>query len=304
MSILQARRYLSKVLAALTYQPLDATLTSLSALGTAANKLPYTTGVDTWAETDFTAAARTVLDDATVGAMLATLGGQPLDGDLTTIAGLTATTDNFIQSKSSAWASRTVAQVLTDLAAAGTTFQPLDATLTALAGLNSTAGMVVETGADAFTKRSLGGAGLAVASNADGASANPTITVTAAVQSDQETGTSTTVAVVPGVQHFHPSAAKCWAYVTVSAGTPTLQTSFNITSITDTALGDLTITIATDFSVANWSSVATGGAAAVTTARLVLVVAKAVGSVELGCNNAAGTAADPSEWNFAGYGDQ
>lgn len=40
---------------------------------------------------------------------------QPLDSDLTTIAGLTATTDNFIQSKSSAWASRTVAQVKTDL---------------------------------------------------------------------------------------------------------------------------------------------------------------------------------------------
>jgi len=40
---------------------------------------------------------------------------QPLDSDLTTIAGLTPTTDNFIQSKSGAWASRTVAQVYTDL---------------------------------------------------------------------------------------------------------------------------------------------------------------------------------------------
>lgn len=41
---------------------------------------------------------------------------QPLDADLTTIAGLTATTDNFLQAKSSAWASRTIAQVITDLA--------------------------------------------------------------------------------------------------------------------------------------------------------------------------------------------
>lgn len=41
--------------------------------------------------------------------------GQPLDSDLTTIAGLTATTDNFIQSKSSAWASRTPTQVAADL---------------------------------------------------------------------------------------------------------------------------------------------------------------------------------------------
>lgn len=45
---------------------------------------------------------------------------QPLDTDLTTIAGLTATTDNFIQAKSSAWASRTVAQVKTDLGLTGT----------------------------------------------------------------------------------------------------------------------------------------------------------------------------------------
>jgi hypothetical protein len=44
---------------------------------------------------------------------------QPVDSDLTTIAGLTATTDNFIQSKSGAWASRTVAQVSTDLQGTG-----------------------------------------------------------------------------------------------------------------------------------------------------------------------------------------
>ena len=47
-------------------------------------------------------------------------GYQPLDADLTTIAGLTATTDNFIQSKAGAWASRTVAQVKTDLGLTGT----------------------------------------------------------------------------------------------------------------------------------------------------------------------------------------
>jgi hypothetical protein len=45
---------------------------------------------------------------------------QPLDADLTTIAGLTATTDNFLQAKAGAWASRTVAQVKTDLGLTGT----------------------------------------------------------------------------------------------------------------------------------------------------------------------------------------
>jgi hypothetical protein len=43
-------------------------------------------------------------------------GKQPLDADLTTIAGLTATTNNFIVAVSSAWASRTPAQVKTTLA--------------------------------------------------------------------------------------------------------------------------------------------------------------------------------------------
>ena len=41
---------------------------------------------------------------------------QPLDADLTTIAGLTPTTDNVIQSVAGAWASRTMAQLRTALA--------------------------------------------------------------------------------------------------------------------------------------------------------------------------------------------
>lgn len=45
---------------------------------------------------------------------------QPLDTDLTTIAGLTATTDSFMQAKGSAWAARTIAQVKTDLGLTGT----------------------------------------------------------------------------------------------------------------------------------------------------------------------------------------
>lgn len=47
--------------------------------------------------------------------VLTTATGQPLDSDLTTIAGLTATSDNIIQSASSAWSSRTPAQVTATL---------------------------------------------------------------------------------------------------------------------------------------------------------------------------------------------
>ncbi len=44
---------------------------------------------------------------------------QPKDSDLTAIAALTGTNDNVIQRKSGAWTERTMAQLATDLAAAG-----------------------------------------------------------------------------------------------------------------------------------------------------------------------------------------
>ena len=92
---------------------------------------------------------------------------QPLDADLTTIAGLTATTDNFMQAKASAWASRTPAQVAADLQGlvqiaesqvtnltsdlAGK--QPLDADLTTIAGLTPTTDNIIQSVAGAWASR-------------------------------------------------------------------------------------------------------------------------------------------------------
>ena len=52
----------------------DATLDSIAALGTAADKIAYTTGVDTWAEAALTAFARTLLDDTDAATARGTLG--------------------------------------------------------------------------------------------------------------------------------------------------------------------------------------------------------------------------------------
>ena len=55
-------------------QAYDPTLQSLSALGTAADRYAYTTGVDTWVEGTITSAGRALLDDADASAQRTTLG--------------------------------------------------------------------------------------------------------------------------------------------------------------------------------------------------------------------------------------
>lgn len=60
-------------------QPLDATLTALSGLTTAANQIAYSTGADAFAMTSLTAYARTLLASADAAAAITALGAATLD---------------------------------------------------------------------------------------------------------------------------------------------------------------------------------------------------------------------------------
>jgi hypothetical protein len=78
----------------------------------------------------------------------------------------------------------------------------------------------------------------------------------AAAQADQEAASSAGKLVTPSVQHFHPSASKCWLKCD-NAGN--VNASYNITSITDTGTGQVTVTVATDFSSAHYALLVSGG---------------------------------------------
>jgi hypothetical protein len=75
-------------------QPLDAALTSIAGLTTAADRMIYTTAADTYAVATLTAAGRAILDDADAAAQRTTLGlaigtdVQAYDADLAAIAAL------------------------------------------------------------------------------------------------------------------------------------------------------------------------------------------------------------------------
>ena len=83
-------------------QPNDAGLTSIAGLTTAADKMIYTTGSDTYATTGLTQAGRAILDDANASAQRTTLGlaigtdVQAYDAGLNSIAGLTTAADKMI----------------------------------------------------------------------------------------------------------------------------------------------------------------------------------------------------------------
>jgi hypothetical protein len=125
----------------------------------------------------------------------------------------------------------------------------------------------------------------------------------AATAAEQETGIAQDRFVSPGTQHRHPSACKVWG-MTTGGGTPSLDGSYNMTSITDAGTGILTVTFATDFSGVTWGGSAIA-ASNTNNNRMCCLVTRAAGSVNLESSSATATLSDPAggyAWAF--FGDQ
>jgi hypothetical protein len=145
-------------------QPLDADLTAIAGLTSAANKVPYFTGSGTAAVADFTAFGRTLVDDADAATARSTLGlvigtnVQAYDAELAALAGVTSAADKLPYFTGSGTASvadlTSFGRSLIDDADAatarttlglviGTNVQAYDAELAALSGLTPTDNAII-----------------------------------------------------------------------------------------------------------------------------------------------------------------
>ena len=173
---------ISAAVANTDYVTPTSTLTALRGLTSAADKLPYFTGSGTAATTDFSAFARTLVDDADAATARTTLG-----------LGTIATVNSPVPLANGGTAATTASAARTSLGLAiGTDVQAFDSDLSALAS-NSSSGLWARTGAGTGAARLVAGtAGNVTVTNGDGISGNPTIDLGAtAVQTDQSNTFST-----------------------------------------------------------------------------------------------------------------
>src|SRR6185503_2162121 len=131
-----------------------------------------------------------------------------------------------------------------------------------------------------------------------------------ATQAEMESATSTTDAVTPARQHFHPGHGKLWVKCGVTAN---ILGSYNVTSLTDTGTGQVTVTINVDFSSTNWACQVnverTSTSLTVANLRQAAVrnAGQAAGTVLCECWDGTATTAlqtDPTAWHINGLGDQ
>jgi hypothetical protein len=102
-------------------------------------------------------------------------------------------------------------------------------------------------------------------------------TISSASKAEQETATEAAKYVAPATQQYHPSAAKAWAYCTVTGGAITQQAGYNVT-VTRNANNDYTATFTIAFSTANYVVLGSGYNTSNTTILTAISVSQQVGS--------------------------
>jgi len=161
---------------------------------------------------------------------------------------------------------------------------------------------------DTFVAEALGSGNVRIVNyvKADGTAIVATSVPAAASQAEMETATSTTVYATPGRTQYHPGVAKAWFSITNSGGAVTVNTSHNITSITRDSTGIFTVTIATDFSSAEYVCAGIyNNADSANNNKTVTFQAQAAGSVKINFGDGAGAATDPAyKATIVFFGDQ
>lgn len=131
-----------------------------------------------------------------------------------------------------------------------------------------------------------------------------------ATQSDMEAASSTLLLVTPGRQHYHPGHPKFWVKCGVTAN---ILASYNVSSLTDTGAGLVTVNIGTDFSDANWCCQVTvertSTSLTVTNLKFCNIRSggQAAGTLLAEVYDGTATTAvqeDPTSWHIMGLGDQ
>ena len=174
-------------------QPLDAGLTSISALTTAADRMIYTTGPDIYAVTPLTTAGRALLDDASAAAQLITLGLTATATELNILDGVTATASelNILDGATlSTTELNYVDGVTSNIQSQINSKQNANANLTAIAGLIPS-GFLSIVGGVGYHRDILGTTNQITVTNGDGSVGDPTISAVVASQAEAEAGTDT-----------------------------------------------------------------------------------------------------------------
>jgi hypothetical protein len=142
-----------------------------------------------------------------------------------------------------------------------------------------------------------GGASADVSGVLSGGAAGGTMIAT---QLQMKTGTATDRVVTPGLQHWHPSAAKGWGKIQSDGGVVVQR---NIASVTVNGVGDITVIWGTPFATAHYVAIVSV-LSDLDLRATVPQTGYSAGSTRILVRDNAGNATNPNYFLIVAYGDQ